>query len=189
MHPRRRFFGALIGLAVMGVSARHADATVLFDRTLDELAREADAVVVATPLDARTSRWQGGRIVTDVTVRVDAVLTGRVTASSDLVVRIPGGVVGDVGQSLSGAPTLTAGVPSVLFLTAPRSGARAVLSLSAGVLPVSALPGGAVVVLPARTEGLTLLPPSGPVVAARVVVPPAGLPLQTFAALLRGVVR
>lgn len=174
---------------MIGGAARHAEATVLFERTLDELAREADAVVVATPLDARVSRWQGGRIVTDVTVRVDAVLTGRIVASRDLVVRIPGGVVGDVGQSLSGAPTLTAGAPAVLFLTAPRSGARAVLSLSAGVLPVSALPSGAVVVLPARTEGLTLLPPGGPVAAARVVIPSGGLPLQTFATLLREVVR
>ncbi len=189
MHARRRFLGALIGIATLGVATRHAGATVLFERSVDELAREADAVVVATPLDARTSRWLGGRIVTDVTVRIDAVLKGPLSPSSAVVVRLPGGVVGEVGQSLSGAPALPSNAPAVLFLTASRGGARAVLSLSAGVLPVSATPDGSVLVMPARTEGLTLLPTSGPVTAARVVVPPRGLALPTFAAMLREALR
>lgn len=171
------------------VATRQASATVLFERSVDELAREADAVVLATPLAGRTSRWSSGRIVTDVTARIDAVLSGRVANGSTVVVRTPGGVVGDVGQTLSGAPTLTEGVAVVLFLTAPRNGARAVLSLSAGVLPVQARPDGAVLVMPAVTEGLTLLPPNGPVAPARVQIPAEGMPLQTFVTRLREVVR
>lgn len=171
------------------VATRQASATVLFERSVDELAREADAVVVATPLDDRSSRWLNGRIVTEVTVRVDAVITGRIAPSTSLTVRTPGGVVGEIGQALEGSPALSPNVPVVLFLTAPRSGARAVLSLAAGVMPVSATPGGAVVVLPARTEGLTMLAPPSPTPTPRVTVPPSGLTLEAFVARVREVVR
>jgi hypothetical protein len=188
-YARRWFVGALLGVMTLDVAARQADATVLFARSIDEMARDADVVVVATPTGPRASRWQGGRIVTDVSVRIDAVITGRMVPSSVLTVRLPGGVVGEIGQSLAGAPTLTPDVPTVLFLTASREGVRSVLSLSAGSLPVSVAPGGAVVVLPARTEGMTLLPPQGPTSPARVVLPPEGLPLETFAVRVREVIR
>ncbi len=186
---RRYFPGVLVGLAAMGSGLRRADATVLFSRTVDELAREADAVVIATPLNDRASRWLHGRIVTEVTARVDAVITGRVAVGSTVVVRTPGGVVGEVGQSLEGSPSLSADVPAVLFLTAPRSGARAVLSLAAGVMPVTVAPSGAVMVLPARTEGLTMLPPPTPSPTPRVVVPPGGVALDAFVARVREVAR
>lgn len=181
--------GALLGVVTLDVVARQADATVLFARSIDELARDADAVVVATPTGARVSRWQGGRIVTDVSVRIDAVITGRVAQSSALTVRLPGGVVGEIGQTLAGAPALTPDVPTVLFLTASRDGVRSVLSLSAGSLPVSVAAGGAIMVMPARTEGMTLLPPQGPAAPARVVLPPEGLPLEVFAGRVREVIR
>jgi hypothetical protein len=162
-------------------------ATVLYARTAEALARDADAVVVATPGAARHAFWQGRRIFTDVTVSVDVVITGHLTAPGAVTVRLPGGTVGAVGQSLAGAPSLEAGAPVVLFLSAPRGGVRSVLSLSAGVLPLSMTPAGPWV-RPARTEGMTLLPdPSR--APPRVVVPPEGMALAAFASRLREALR
>ncbi len=132
----RRAPAPLLALAALVAQTRAAGATTLYERTLDELARAADAVVVATPSAERRSFWRNGRIVTDVAVNVTAVITGH-AAPGALSVRLPGGTVGDIAQHLAGAPSLDAGVPVVLFLSAPRDGARAVLSLSAGVLPMA----------------------------------------------------
>jgi len=167
-----------------GASApRPAEATVLFAATLDELSREAGLVAVVTPTAERRSYWRDGRVVTDVVCAVTAAIKG--PAAPTALVRLPGGVVGAVGQSVSGAPELPAGVPVVVFLSPLREGARTVLSMAAGVLPMAA-PGGVVSVLPARTEGITFLPgrPSPP---ATVVVPAQGLPLATFVARVRAV--
>lgn len=162
-------------------------ATVLYARPLEALARDADAVVVATPA-ARHAFWQGGRVFTDVTVSVDAVITGHMGAPASVTVRLPGGTVGAVGQSLAGAPSLDEGVPVVLFLSAPRNGVRAVLSLSAGALPLTVTAAGPWV-HPARTEGLTLLPDPSQTAPARVVVPPEGMALTLFASRLREALR
>ena len=179
---------ASLALAALLSYAAAPRATVLYARPVEALARDADAVVVATPGAARRAFWQGRRIFTDVTVSVDAVIAGHATAPSEVTVRLPGGTVGAVGQSLAGAPSLEAGAPVVLFLSAPRGGVRSVLSLSAGVLPLSVTPAG-LWVRPARTEGLTLLPDPSPAAPPRVVVPPEGVGLAAFAALLREALR
>ncbi len=167
-----------------------ADATVLFDRSLDELARDADAVVIATPSASQRAFWVRGRIFTEVTVHVDAVVTGHASANTDLRVRLPGGTVGEVGQTVAGAPSLTAGATVVLFLSPPREGdARVIESFAAGVLPMVSTPAGEVRVMPARTEGLTLVPPPSPSPATRFTLPSAGLALPTFVARLREAAR
>lgn len=177
-----------LGLAALAAAPSAARATTLFERSLDELAREADLVVVATPTAGRRSFWREGRIYTDVPVAVALVVVGRGPVAG-LVVRLPGGVVGEVAQALPGGPTLDEGAPAVLFLSRARDGVRTVLGLSTGVLPLRATPGGDVVVAPARTEGLTLLPAPARVAAPAVVVPPQGDGLARFVARLRAVAR
>ncbi len=184
---RSRSAGALLLAALLAYAAAPR-ATVLYARPVEALARDADAVVVATPAAARHAFWQGRRIFTDVTVSVDVVITGRVAAPSTVTVRLPGGTVGEVGQSLAGAPSLEAGAPVVLFLSAPHDGVRSVLSLSAGVLPLAMTAAGPWV-RPARTEGLTLLPDPSPAPPPRVVVPPEGMALTAFASRLREALR
>lgn len=178
----------LAALASAGAASapRPAGATILQAATLDELSREADLVAVLTPTADRRSYWRDGRIFTDVRCVVTATIKG--PASPSVIVRLPGGTVGDIGQSVAGAPTLRVSVPVVAFLMRPRDGGRAVLSMAAGLLPVS-VAGGVVQVLPARTEGITFLPGAPPAAPPRVVVPAGGLPLTAFVERVREVTR
>lgn len=165
---------------------RRVEATVLVAATLDELSREAELVAVVTPTAERRSYWREGRIHTDVVCAVTATIKG--PAAATVRVRLPGGVVGDLGQRVAGAPELPAGVPVVVFLSGAREGARFVLSMAAGVLPVGTA-GGVVQVLPARTEGISFVPGAPQPSPPRVVVPAGGLPLSAFAARVREVTR
>jgi len=175
---------AALSAAGAASSPRPAGATILQAATLDELSREADLVAVLTPSTDRRSYWREGRIYTDVRCVVTAVVKG--SAGPSVIVRLPGGTVGDIGQTVAGAPALRADVPVVAFLTRSRDGGRAVLSMAAGLLPVSVV-GGVVQVLPARTEGITFLPGAPPAARPRVVVPAGGLPLTAFVERVREV--
>lgn len=171
----------------LGVTTpRPAAATVMAAVSLEELAREAALVAVLTPTADQRAHWRDGRVVTDVVCAVAGALKGR--APSTVTVRLPGGVVGDVGQRVEGAATLPPGAPAVVFLGAERDGARVVLAMSAGVLPLATIR-GTVTVLPARTEGITFVPGASPAPPSRVTVPSQGLPLADFAARLREVTR
>jgi hypothetical protein len=185
---RLLLLGALSALPAL--FAREAQGTVMVERSLDELARQADLVVVATPSAARRSFWQHGRIYTDVPLTLNFVVRGTAPAAEALRVRLPGGTVGDVGQMLAGAPALDAGGVYLLFLSPPRDGARAVLNLAAGVLPVTVGASGEVRVMPARTGGLTFIPPTGGSSSVqRIEVPPEGERLERVVARLRAVLR
>ncbi len=185
---RLLLLGALSALPAL--YSREAAGTVMVERSLDELARQADLIVVATPSAARRSFWQHGRIYTDVSLTVNLVVQGAAPAGEALRVRLPGGTVGDIGQMLAGAPALDPGNVYLLFLTAPRDGARAVLNLAAGSLPVTVGASGEVRVMPARTGGLTFVPPlGGSSSVQRFEIPPEGERLERVVARLRAVVR
>ncbi len=186
MHTLRRLALALALALAATAAPPPARATILFARTLDELAREADAVVVATPGERR-AQWVSGRIYTDVTVTVGATLAGSVPAGSRLTVRLPGGVVGDIGQTVAGAASLEPGAVQVLFLGPARAGVRVVVSMAAGALPTALDASGEVRVLPARTEGITFVHAAA--ASPRLTVPASGMALRDFAARLREVVR
>jgi hypothetical protein len=185
---RLLLLGALSALPVL--CSREAQGTVMVERSLDELARQADLIVVATPDPARRSFWQRGRIYTDVPLTVNLVVRGTAPAGEALRVRLPGGTVGELSQMLAGAPALDPGGVYLLFLTAPRDGARAVLNLAAGALPVTSGASGDVRVMPARTGGLTFIPPTGGSSSVqRFEIPPEGERLERVVARLRAVVR
>lgn len=136
----RAFLGALLLLL-----AAAASATTYAHITLEELAARADVVVRARVGDGE-ARWleRAGpaRIVTFHRVDVLEVLQGRLTdaegAERSLTVGVPGGVVGEIGQRVHGAPKLASGDVVVIFLgpaTGP-GGARGVVGLEQGVLHV-----------------------------------------------------
>jgi hypothetical protein len=172
---RRRELVAL-GLAL--ALPRRAVATVLVHRSLEALLRAADAVVFAVPRTRRAA-WLAGRIETTVTVEVLAPLAGAVPQGAVLAVKLPGGTVGDLSQRLEGTPALATGVPVVLLLEPEHNGARAVLNLSAGVLPVTAHTPPRV--LPARTAGITFLPDPSP----GWELPSEGIEIIEFSARVR----
>lgn len=102
------------------LTERTAFASLARELSVEELLVHSEHVVVVTPLDAQ-STWVvlGGkrRIVTDVRVRVEAILAREPPAQSELLVRVLGGGVGSVGQLVEGEVRLIPGEPCALFLT------------------------------------------------------------------------
>ena len=100
-----------------GGGAATAEAAVSVLMSLDELVAGSDYVLVGTALD-RYSKWEelagGRRIVTYTRVRVDRRVVGEPNA--EVWVRTLGGVVGKIGQSVSGEAQLDVGAKSLLFL-------------------------------------------------------------------------
>jgi hypothetical protein len=109
MALRRQIAAAFIGILL----SFHAVATVAVLPSVEALAAGSDAVIRGRVL-ARESRWSGKRIQTFTRVRADATWRGQ--ADSELMVVTPGGVVGDIGQKVHGAPSMEAGEEVVLFL-------------------------------------------------------------------------
>lgn len=185
MRPLRTALLAVI----LGVSAPIvASATVMLHRSADELAAMSDAVVVASAARdaggqvASASRWLAGRIVTEVPVSVQVAVSGPWAAGASVTLRLPGGVVGDTGQRVSGAPVFRPGETYLLFLQRLPDGAWTVLDMSAGMLPLSVDPARGLLVHPSRAEGIRFVEPA----SGRVVeVAAGGEPLAPIVARLR----
>ena len=120
-----------------------ARALVVEPVTLDQMIGESDAVVVGA-VEAVASRYEdapaAGRIVTDVTVRVDRVARGA-GEGLRVVFTLPGGVVAGRGQRVPGVPTVRAGDEVVVFLAPPtptaRGPRRSPIALSLGLFFVT----------------------------------------------------
>jgi hypothetical protein len=105
---------ALLALLAL-VTAFPAGASVARPASVEELARGSDAVVRGrvVSLSARRSS-DGKRISTYAEVETDSVWRGNAPARLTVVVR--GGVVGDIGEKVFGAPTFSQGEEVVVFL-------------------------------------------------------------------------
>lgn len=92
-----------------------ARATVMLEASIDDLSREADAVVRGT---VRTTESHlsadGKRIYTRVTVDVAEAWKG--APGKTVEIQVPGGVHGDLGQIVQGAPRFATGEEVVVFL-------------------------------------------------------------------------
>jgi len=140
----RRVTGITLGLAValaVGWTARPASATILRELGLGELVRQADRVVVAR-VEARVSRWEGGRIVTDVTLRVEETAKGDARVGERVVVTTMGGSVDGIGMTVVGEAAFVKGETALVFLTAldaTWAGVRAweVVGMAQGRMPVT----------------------------------------------------
>lgn len=118
MSLTRRTFLASLALFGTGLGARGAHATLARGLTLEELVRRTAHGIVATPLEAHCEWATFGRtevIVTETRVRVEEALVG--TAPSELLVRVLGGSIGNVGVHVDGQAALRLGQLGVLFLT------------------------------------------------------------------------
>ena len=107
-----RLFRAPVLLLLLGATAL---ATTVLGASLEQLTAFSDRVARAKVVSLK-SRWSGdhSHIFTDVTLDVLESLKGQ--GPSRIVVRQPGGVVGDVGQTTSGLATFRAGQEVVVFL-------------------------------------------------------------------------
>ncbi|MBI3071039.1 MAG: hypothetical protein HYY84_02825 [Deltaproteobacteria bacterium] len=100
-----------------------ANATVIYARTLKEMAKRADAIVVGA-VTTRASQYgrdeHGTRIYTFTRIAIERTLKGK--QLTDVVIRQWGGTVGGVTMKVPGNAEFTVGERVVLFLRAGRGG-------------------------------------------------------------------
>jgi len=154
-----------------------AQASIVDAMSLAELAEAADVVVVAR-VDGQRSRYDAqGRIVTDVTLRIEESLHGGLARGSRVIVQRLGGAVGDLGLRVEGEAVYVDGERLVLFarrLTTPSGPVLRPVGMSQGVLPIEddagvevVTPGGAGLELVTRDADGRLVPGSPAISAPR----------------------
>jgi len=111
-----------------------ARATLAEALELETLVERSDDIVVARVV-AKSSRWLGERIVTDVVLEVSEVAKGEVSEGERVEVLLLGGAVGELGMRVSGEAALEAGHEYVLFLR-QWNGTRRPVGMAQGALPV-----------------------------------------------------
>lgn len=135
---------ALLTALTVALQLAPAPAAQQLAPTFDELIAEAGTILVSEVLETR-SRWQqlAGRqvIVTDVRLRVEQLLKGRVDAVT--TVTLLGGTVGDVTQHVAGMPRFLVGDADVLFLAARPTITSPIVGMSHGRFRVVTGHGGA----------------------------------------------
>ena len=167
------FFGFMA--PAQGSTARRASLQALVDNS--------NLVTVAT-VTARDAFWEGGRIYTRNTIQVEEVwLSDKIAdfkkaeskdTPQSLELLTLGGVVGDIGQKVSGSPQLRRGASYLLFLVQGDSNQWHVVGLSQGVLQIE---GDTLLPLP-ESHDLHLIGPGSDLPTSR-----SKLRLQVLAAL------
>jgi len=78
------------------------DASALVkEKSLKDLVTESDNVIVGKVIDKK-SYWEGGKIFTDVTISVDLYFKGN--PDNQIIIKVPGGAVGDIFAEVSDVP-------------------------------------------------------------------------------------
>jgi hypothetical protein len=116
--------------------------------------------VVRGKVKKMQSRWAktGGRIVTDIEVEVTEALKGE--PAKTIVIRQPGGVVGDIGQKVQGLATFEPGEEIVVFLEQRPGNAFDVYGSAQGKFRLKASDDGKkLLAVPDAMEGTSLLDP------------------------------
>jgi hypothetical protein len=121
--------------------------------TVDELARDADAVVVGSSV-AQESHWEGGRIVTSISLSVDEIWTSRTDVPATVQVVTLGGTVGDLAQKVEGAAVLPGGSRLVVFIKRDATGRHFPVGMWQGVYRINDDAKDPVVVHPAVPMGV-----------------------------------
>jgi len=109
---------------------------VVAKKDLAQLGQEANSVITGKviAIESRLDK-DDGLINTYVTVRVREHLKGKPTAS-EVIIRVPGGEVGDMGLAVSDAPWFEAGEDVMVFLTPELKGAYSVVGWYQGKLTI-----------------------------------------------------
>ncbi|MBI4702096.1 MAG: hypothetical protein HY744_13250 [Deltaproteobacteria bacterium] len=165
----RQLLACLFALAVLAADPTApwqgpvpARAAVAVAFSLDELVARSTHAVVARAIERR-SLWielgGGRRIVTYTKLAAQQTLLG--PAEKDLWVRTLGGVVGKIGQQVSGEAQIEPGSLSLLFLTRAGDGELVVSGMAQGHYPIREASAGAPARLRRSGEIGLLLHPRG----------------------------
>src|SRR5262245_485143 len=115
-------------LAVLG-STRPADATIVIPMPEEDIAAQADAVVVGK-VTKMTTHWdpQMGRLFTRITIAIDEVLKGDVTGS-EVTLTQQGGTLNNLHSWVHGNPEFRRGEKVLVFIDEARDGTLRVTQL------------------------------------------------------------
>jgi hypothetical protein len=141
-HSFRRVRGSLLGALSVAALAGAALATTVIQLDFAGLTHLSTNVIVGQVAQA-SSAWtpDGATIVTRSAVTVGAQWKGD-TGASSIVVRTPGGQVGEQVIEVAGSPVLRQGDSVLLFLERNEDGSYGVISLAQGSFRVSAAEDG-----------------------------------------------
>lgn len=112
-----------------------ASATTMLAMDVDALVSESDVIAVVRVESVETVR-AGGRLTRHVHLTVEEALSGA-TAGMALVVLVPGGVAGDWGQRVVGAPEPQPGDKALVFLHRAGGGFHRAVGLAQGWLTIT----------------------------------------------------
>jgi hypothetical protein len=120
----------LVGAVVLlGVGL--AGATTLLKMDFDDLARDADYIVVGTVESVTGERDEGARFIhSNVYLSVERSYRGN--APAQIVIRTPGGEIGGVAMRADGAASFEVGEKVLVFLTTWEDGTAKVLGYAQG---------------------------------------------------------
>lgn len=113
-------FCLALGPLAAATVATDANASVMIAVPFESLVRDADAVAIIVPQEAK-SVWEDGRIYTYTRVKVEQGVAGD-AAGGEVWIRTMGGVVGKVGQLVDGEPVFTQNKSNLLFLRKFKAG-------------------------------------------------------------------
>lgn len=123
----------VLGVASLFVFASLASATMIVPRTYEELAFDADAVIVGKVVDSEAAYDRHGRIVTDSRIIVEDVVRGK--SDKEIIMRSLGGEVGEIGMRVSGEVMPPKGYRGLFFLRGYEHVFRPV-GMSQGVMEI-----------------------------------------------------
>jgi PKD repeat protein len=146
-----RVVGLVCALAFAGVTAR---ATTIVMPTDEQLVAKSPVIVSGTVLSS-TPIDRGGAIWTETRVAVTRVIKG--TTGETIVLREPGGILGDRITRVFGAPGFSEGESVLLFLAAGDAGTYRVMDLFAGKFGEGKTPDGRRLWMRANDAEVTLL--------------------------------
>jgi hypothetical protein len=110
-------FSAIILFICATFLGTNSATALMLEMSPTELTQQAEAIVRGQVKDKK-SEWDPERrfIWTLVTISVSHSIKGKSPEKQDVVVKIPGGEVGDIGQKTEDAPVFTTGEEVLLFL-------------------------------------------------------------------------
>lgn len=110
-------FVAMALLILLALLWTDAVMALMLEMTTPELTKQAEAIVRGKVKDMN-SEWDPERrfIWTLVTISVSKSIKGDILEGQDVIVKIPGGVVGQIGQKTEDAPIFKKGEDVLLFL-------------------------------------------------------------------------
>ena len=131
-HRSTRRVLAAAAAVLLAAAATQAVASVFLKVDIPTLKRMSEAVVHARVSDVRSEWGPDGRFIfTYATLDVKGRLHGQ--AADQVIVRVPGGQMGDYHVEMIGAPTFQVGDEVVVFLSRWGDGAPMVAGYAEGV--------------------------------------------------------